>query len=308
MPIAPNFRASVGGDDAVHVLPACVRGAGAAARAARLGHRGGGRARCAGSALPGRHPGLRPGAADLARLFALPAPRLLRWRHRYLLLARSAGLARASSGSRRAAPAGRHGLVRNPSQPASRAPSSCPPGRDRVRPRYRDMLGLRVVLQPPRGLPAVEPGQRQVHHDQVRQQRVRAFSSASVAVHGSATRSRRGRRYGAYISRLSSKSSTSRIRARLACGRLPHAGGGHLPRAASRVNVEPLPTWLSSPIRPPSMWARRRQMASPRPAPPYSPGGRVVGLLEVLEDVLVAGRDPDAGVLHGDADLIGRGS
>src|SRR5687767_11207465 len=39
---------------------------------------------------------------------------------------------------------------------------------------------------------------------------------------------------------------------------------------STSVNVEPLPSSLLSEIRPPSMVASRRQIARPRPAPPYS--------------------------------------
>src|SRR5205823_3057770 len=49
--------------------------------------------------------------------------------------------------------------------------------------------------------------------------------------------------------------------------------GAHRPfplRGMTTVKVEPLPTRDCSSMRPSSILARRRQMASPRPAPPYS--------------------------------------
>ena len=70
-------------------------------------------------------------------------------------------------------------------------------------------------------------------------------------------------------------------------------------------NVDPLPGSLSAQIRPPMSSARRLQIASPRPVPPYR---RVVeastwlnDLEQAVEPVL---RDPDAGVAHREVNLV----
>src|SRR2546425_1282511 len=69
-----------------------------------------------------------------------------------------------------------------------------------------------------------------------------------------------------------------RRRRRLALLRRLRPARGHArltSRGTTSVNVEPPPTSLSSVIPPSSMSARRRQMASPRPAPVYSRVGEL---------------------------------
>jgi hypothetical protein len=63
-----------------------------------------------------------------------------------------------------------------------------------------------------------------------------------------------------------------------------------------KVNVEPMPTWLLTQIRPPCSSTNFRDSARPSPVPFHLPGCRA-DLPELLEDRLVIlGRDPDAGV------------
>ncbi len=67
---------------------------------------------------------------------------------------------------------------------------------------------------------------------------------------------------------------------------------GRSPRGSGRVTtkVEPSPSALFASIRPPISSASSRQMASPRPGAAVPPGGRGVGLGELLEQRRLLGR------------------
>ena len=69
------------------------------------------------------------------------------------------------------------------------------------------------------------------------------------------------------------------------------------------MNTLPAPGALTSRISPPSSLDSSRLIARPRPVPPYLRLVRAVGLLERLEDdLLLVGRDADAGVAHREGD------
>src|SRR5712691_1667495 len=124
------------------------------------------------------------------------------------------------------------------------------------------MPGAVVRFQHPRGFPPIHPGQRQVHQDQIGPQRKR-LRDRFVAVAGFGhTEAGELEELGVHLPCILVIVDDENQRRVLL---------GHCSVSAGMVNmnVEPTPIALSRVIRPPSAVAKRRQIARPRPVPPY---------------------------------------
>src|SRR5256885_8022494 len=147
-----------------------------------------------------------------------------------------------------------------------------------------DGPGAIVGLEPPRRLPAVEAGQREVHDDQIGRVPERLLERLVAVLRLHHTEARELEELAVHLPVVGEvvhdedQRRLRRRRRRLALLRRLRPARGHArltSRGTTSVNVEPPPTSLSSVIPPSSMSARRRQMASPRPAPVYSRVGEL---------------------------------
>src|SRR4029450_1413086 len=142
-----------------------------------------------------------------------------------------------------------------------------------------DLLGPGIALQASRGLPAVHHRQRQVHHDDVREEgrRLRERLLPVLGLRGPKAGEPQEQDVDGPVVRHVVHDEHERP----ALGAAGRAGRSfrlarllshqrNAPTGMIRVNVEPSRTLLSTVIWPPSTDARRWQMARPRPVPPPS--------------------------------------
>src|SRR5438067_1086095 len=130
----------------------------------------------------------------------------------------------------------------------------------------RDVLGPVVRLELPRRLPAVHPGQREVHQDQIGAQLERARERLVAVARLRNAEARELQVLRVHFARVLIVVHDENQWRRL-------VGHDSASTGKNSVKVDPSPSWLSSVIRPPSIVARRRQIARPRPVPPYCRDG-----------------------------------
>src|SRR4029077_16974626 len=127
-----------------------------------------------------------------------------------------------------------------------------------------DVAGTGIVLEAPGRFPAVEAGQREIHDDDVGTQ-LEGLVEGLVAILGLLHPQPRVREeldvdvpvVGIVVDEQDQQG----------VGRHRQSSLGA--RGMTSVKVEPSPSALRTVSSPPSIWVRRRQMASPRPAPVY---------------------------------------
>src|SRR5204862_3746705 len=130
-----------------------------------------------------------------------------------------------------------------------------------------------VRLGPPRGIPAVDDGERQVHQDQIGPVEL-GLGHALFAVHG-------GDHVVAVLEELDEEVTLQRgvLHHENTLSRRRHACSSIAARSLAyaigtlTVNVDPRPTALSTVMSPPRRRARWRLMDRPRPVPPRCPAG-----------------------------------